>query len=158
VRFCPRLVDAESEKGAVLEFQQRQQDVLGPDVVVAQPQRFPGMGSGTSGSCGGSWLARASRISSRGMSWASINLTAREFGSASSPSAMCTGLTCTLPASAARACATVRTLLARVVNRLRSWPGPGSRRSLGTKRFWAACLVTPMLLPISAQEIPERRA
>ena len=27
-----------------------------------------------------------------------------------------------------------------------------------TKRFWAACLVTPMLLPISVQEAPDRRA
>ncbi len=31
-------------------------------------------------------------------------------------------------------------------------------RALGTKRFWAACLVTPMLLPMSVHEAPERRA
>ena len=29
---------------------------------------------------------------------------------------------------------------------------------LATKRCWAACLLTPMLRPISDQDAPERRA
>ena len=29
---------------------------------------------------------------------------------------------------------------------------------MGTKRFWAACLVTPMLRPMSVHEAPDRRA
>jgi hypothetical protein len=43
VGFGGRLVDAEAGEHAraVFEFQQRQQNVLGPDVVVAHPQRLP---------------------------------------------------------------------------------------------------------------------
>ena len=40
-------------------------------------------------------------------------------------------------------------------------PCSGSRvvgSARGTNRFWAACLVTPMLLPMWVQDAPERRA
>ncbi len=36
--------------------------------------------------------------------------------------------------------------------------GSGRRRPLATNRFCTACLVTPMLRPISDQDAPERRA
>ena len=66
-----------------------------------------------------------------------------------------------LPAARASFCAPTTTLRARGVNRLKPWLGSrsdGSPGSLGTKRFCAACLVTPMLRPISVHDAPERRA
>ena len=36
--------------------------------------------------------------------------------------------------------------------------GDSKSGTLGTNRFWAACLVTPMHLPMSVHEAPERRA
>lgn len=41
---------------------------------------------------------------------------------------------------------------------LGSIPASPSLSALGTKRFWAAWRVTPMLRPMSVQEAPERRA
>ncbi|AMC74125.1 Uncharacterised protein [Mycobacterium tuberculosis] len=50
-------------------------------------------------------------------------------------------------------------LRARGVKRLKPWFESSVVASArGTNRFCAACLVTPMLLPISDQEAPERRA
>jgi hypothetical protein len=54
--------------------------------------------------------------------------------------------------------AAITTLRARGVYRLKPWSGLRSADSLGTNRFCAACRVTPMLLPMSVQEAPERRA
>ncbi|ELP62079.1 hypothetical protein STRTUCAR8_02981, partial [Streptomyces turgidiscabies Car8] len=53
---------------------------------------------------------------------------------------------------------TTTTFLARGVKRLKPWLGSRSDSPFGTNRFCAACRVTPMLLPMSVQEAPERRA
>ncbi|CAM5527806.1 hypothetical protein SFUMM280S_02999 [Streptomyces fumanus] len=59
------------------------------------------------------------------------------------PSALCAAL--------ASLCAAITTLRARGVKRLKPCSASRSVVSLGTKRFWAACRVTPILLPISVQ-------
>ena len=50
------------------------------------------------------------------------------------------------------------TLRARGVKRLKPSSGSISPDPLGTNRFWAACFVTPMRLPMSVHDAPERRA
>ena len=80
-------------------------------------------------------------------------------GSASNPTATCSVPIAPAFAASASSSAAASTLRARRVNREKS-PRPavpltGPR---GTKRCWAACLVTPMLAPIWLQDAPERRA
>jgi hypothetical protein len=60
-----------------------------------------------------------------------------------------------LPAAAASFCAVTTALRAASVKRPKSSWAAGS---LATNRFCAACLVTPMLRPISVHDAPERRA
>ena len=65
------------------------------------------------------------------------------------------------PAERASSCDAITTLRARGVNRPKPAFGSSAAVSVepfATKRFWAACLVTPMLRPMSVQEAPERRA
>ena len=64
-----------------------------------------------------------------------------------------------LLASRAASCEAATTWRARGVNRVN--PCDASRSlspAFGTKRFWTACLVTPMLDPIWVHEAPDRRA
>ena len=71
------------------------------------------------------------------------------------------GLISALPASWALFWAPTTTLRARGVNRPKpafGIEGVGVVGVLGTNRFCAACLVTPMHLPISVHDAPERRA
>ena len=66
----------------------------------------------------------------------------------------CSGRISTLPAALASFCDDTTTLRARGVKRVKSW-GAGS---FGTNRFCTACLLTPMLRPMSVHEAPARRA
>ena len=79
--------------------------------------------------------------------------TASPSGSASSPRTRCSGRISALPAVRASFWADTTALRARGVNRRKSCGG-----SLGTNRFWTACLVTPMLRPMSVHDAPARRA
>lgn len=93
--------------------------------------------------------------------WALMNAGPSASGSLSSPSTRCPVLTSLLRAAWASFCAAITTFLARSVKRLNPWLGSrsdSSPGSLATNRFCAACRVTPMLLPMSDQEAPERRA
>ena len=64
-----------------------------------------------------------------------------------------------LAASCAAFWAATTALRARGVKRPKPWSGSSVVASArGTNRFWAACLVTPMLLPMSVQDAPDRRA
>ena len=148
--------------------------MLGPDVVVAHPQGLPEREfQRLSRLCverderrhlverGGSVAVAVCRTVSSGTPCATIAFAASASGSLSSPSTRCSGRISSLPAARASFCAAITTFLARSVNRLNPWLGSrsdGSPGSFGTKRFWAACLVTPMLLPMSVQDAPERRA
>src|SRR5690348_10470807 len=87
-----------------------------------------------------------------------IAFAASASGSASRPRTRCSGRPSALRAATASLWAAITTFRARGVNRLKSWLAPASPPSLGTNRFCAACRVTPMLLPMSVQEAPERRA
>ena len=100
-------------------------------------------------------------------------LAARPSGSCSRPRARCSGITRWCLRSRASSAAALIECLARGVNRengcawkasvraarqLASSPGIGNSAAFGTKRFCAACLVTPMDWPISVQEAPALRA
>ena len=66
-----------------------------------------------------------------------------------------------LPAARASFIEAITTFLARGVNLANPALGSSAAASpaaLGTNRFCAACLVTPMLRPISDQDAPERLA
>ena len=80
-------------------------------------------------------------------------------GSAISPAARWSVPITAASAARARSSAAASTLRARVVNREKSpKPAVSLTGPRGTKRCWAACLVTPMLAPIWLQDAPERRA
>ena len=91
IALCRRLVHAElgEHARAVFEFQQREQDVLGPDVVVAHPQGLPegefqcvprcasnGTSSGSSSTAGGSFAVTACRTT-----WSSAGASGHDWGS-----------------------------------------------------------------------------
>ena len=161
--------------GAVFQLEQGEQDVLGADVVVAEPERLPeraargpcgprvvrASAAGSSSTAAGSAAARPARIgSSRDACARERTWRASPSGSVSRPSMRCAGATSALPAARASLWAATTTLRARAVNRPKPCAGRASRLALalGTNRFCAACLVTPMLRPMSVHDAPERRA
>ncbi len=80
-------------------------------------------------------------------------------GSDISPAARCSLAMPGAPPARARSSAAASTLRARWVNREKSPKVAGILTGpRGTKRCWAACLVTPILAPIWLQDAPERRA
>ncbi len=120
-----------------------------------------GTSSGASAAAGGSAAVTTRRTVSGDTPCATSARAASASGWLSSPSARCSGPISSLPAATASFCEAITTLRASTVNRLKPWPGSRSGVSpeaLGTKRFCAACLLTPMLRPMSVQEAPERRA
>ena len=103
----------------------------------------------------------ACRTASSDTPSATITCAASPSGSLSSPSTRCSGPISALLALRASSCEAVTTCRARLVKRLNPWLGSrsfASPGSLATKRFCAACLLTPMLRPMSVQDAPERRA
>ena len=123
-----RLADAGSVQGPaldflqVLEFEQRQQQVFGPDVGVAEPKRLAN-----------GQLERLAR-------WAAERDKRRRLGARWKRDARARRVSVSTPCRRSGAVAN-----APVVAR--------ARRAAGL-----ACLVTPMLSPISVQDAPERRA
>ena len=147
IGFGGGFVDAEAGEhaSAVLEFQQSEQDVLGADVIVAHPQGLP-EGELQRLTCPRVERDEFGYLVGRGL--------------LRSPSTRCSGRISSLPAARASFCAAITTFLAGTVNRPNPWLGSRSDVSppFGTKRFCAACLLTPMLLPMSVQDAPERLA
>ena len=164
-----RLLDPEPAEHArpALELEQREQDVLGADEVVPQPQR---LAEGQLQRLLGLRVERDQRRELVGGRWqtppwppraAPSGVTPRAASTciatpsrlASSPSTRCASPISALPAARASFCAATTMLRARGVNRVKSCAG-----SFATNRFWTACLVTPMLRPMSVHDAPARRA
>ena len=172
------LVEAQTGEHAraVLQLQQRQQDVLGADVVVAEPQRLAeGQLEGLLAPARRTGSGRAPRRPAAG-SAAVDGLADRVQRDAlrddrawrpgrrarsSRPRTRCPGAISALPAARASSCERDHHVAGPRGERGEALAGVQRGRRVGpwaTNRFWAACLVTPMLRPISVQEAPERRA